>query len=62
MPLEFNQVFWPAATSATMKSIWPLRDPGTDWEMVLVWRRGGYLSHAAQAWLCLLYTSDAADE
>ncbi|MFY0480496.1 LysR family transcriptional regulator [Achromobacter marplatensis] len=31
----------------------PLRDPGTDWEMVLVWRRGGYLSHAAQAWLAL---------
>lgn len=31
----------------------PLRDPGTDWEMVLVWRRGGYLSYAAQAWLAL---------
>ena len=31
----------------------PLRDPGTDWEMGLVWRRGGYLSHAAQAWLAL---------
>lgn len=31
----------------------PLRDTGTDWEMVLVWRRGGYLSHAAQAWLAL---------
>ena len=31
----------------------PLRDPGTDWEMVQVWRRGGYLSHAAQAWLAL---------
>jgi hypothetical protein len=31
----------------------PLRDAGTDWEMVLVWRRGGYLSHAAQAWLAL---------
>lgn len=31
----------------------PLQDPGTDWEMVLVWRRGGYLSHAAQAWLAL---------
>ena len=28
-------------------------DPGTDWEMVQVWRRGGYLSHAAQAWLAL---------
>jgi len=31
----------------------PLRDSGTDWEMGLVWRRGGYLSHAAQAWLAL---------
>ncbi|KOF55204.1 LysR family transcriptional regulator [Achromobacter sp. DMS1] len=31
----------------------PLRDARTDWEMVLVWRRGGYLSHAAQAWLAL---------
>ncbi|CAB3924322.1 HTH-type transcriptional regulator GltC [Achromobacter anxifer] len=31
----------------------PLRDAGTDWEMVQVWRRGGYLSHAAQAWLAL---------
>ena len=31
----------------------PLRDAGTDWEMGLVWRRGGYLSHAAQAWLAL---------
>jgi len=31
----------------------PLRDSGTDWEMVLVWRRGGYLSYAAQAWLAL---------
>lgn len=31
----------------------PLDDPGTDWEIGLVWRRGGYLSHAAQAWLAL---------
>lgn len=31
----------------------PLQDAGTDWEMALVWRRGGYLSHAAQAWLAL---------
>lgn len=31
----------------------PLRDAHTDWEMGLVWRRGGYLSPAAQAWLAL---------
>lgn len=31
----------------------PLEDSGTDWDMGLVWRRGGYLSHAAQAWLAL---------
>ncbi|MFY2950982.1 LysR family transcriptional regulator [Achromobacter ruhlandii] len=31
----------------------PLRDARTDWEMGLVWRRGGYLSPAAQAWLAL---------
>lgn len=31
----------------------PLVEPGTDWELGLIWRRGGYLSHAAQAWLAL---------
>jgi DNA-binding transcriptional LysR family regulator len=31
----------------------PLDDPETDWDMGLIWRRGGYLSHAAQAWLAL---------
>ncbi|MGE8658809.1 MAG: LysR family transcriptional regulator [Achromobacter sp.] len=31
----------------------PLRDAHTDWQMGLVWRRGGYLSPAAQAWLGL---------
>ncbi len=31
----------------------PLRDAGTEWEMGLVWRRGGYLSQPAQAWLAL---------
>ncbi|MDR3511438.1 MAG: LysR substrate-binding domain-containing protein [Caulobacteraceae bacterium] len=30
-----------------------LTDPGMDWDMALIWRRGGYLSHAAQAWLDL---------
>lgn len=28
-----------------------LDEPMTDWHMAMVWRRGGYLSHAARAWL-----------
>lgn len=28
-----------------------LTDPGIDWDMAMVWRRGAYLSHAATAWL-----------
>jgi len=28
-------------------------EPDTVWHMALLWRRGGYLSHAAQAWLAL---------
>ncbi len=28
-----------------------LAEPLTPWEMCLIWRRGGYLSHAARAWL-----------
>lgn len=28
-----------------------LDEPLTQWNMALVWRRGGYLSHAARAWL-----------
>ncbi|HEY9855342.1 MAG TPA: LysR substrate-binding domain-containing protein [Stenomitos sp.] len=31
----------------------PLDEPNTDWRMALIWRRGGYLSHAARAWLDL---------
>ncbi len=31
----------------------PLEEPDMVWHMVLVWRQGGYLSHAAQAWLAL---------
>jgi len=27
--------------------------PAIYWHMALIWRRGGYLSHAAQAWLAL---------
>jgi DNA-binding transcriptional LysR family regulator len=30
-----------------------LDEPGTDWRIALVWRRGGFLSHAARAWLAL---------
>jgi DNA-binding transcriptional LysR family regulator len=30
-----------------------LDEPGTEWHMALIWRRGGYLSHAARAWLAL---------
>ncbi|MDR3535438.1 MAG: LysR family transcriptional regulator [Acetobacteraceae bacterium] len=30
-----------------------VEDAGMDWHMALIWRRGGYLSHAAQAWLAL---------
>lgn len=28
-----------------------LDEPHTQWEMSLLWRRGGYLAHAARAWL-----------
>ncbi|WP_114395642.1 LysR family transcriptional regulator [Oleisolibacter albus] len=31
----------------------PLVEPSMDWNMALIWRRGGYLSHAAKAWLSL---------
>jgi len=32
----------------------PLHEPELDWKMVIAWRRGGYLSVAAQAWLQLV--------
>ncbi|SHO66696.1 DNA-binding transcriptional regulator, LysR family [Pseudoxanthobacter soli DSM 19599] len=31
----------------------PLDEPGTDWTMAMIWRRGGYLSDAARAWLAV---------
>jgi DNA-binding transcriptional LysR family regulator len=31
----------------------PLAEPQTDWNIAMIWRRGGYLSHAAEAWLAL---------
>jgi DNA-binding transcriptional LysR family regulator len=30
-----------------------LSDPDTEWRLAMIWRRGAYLSHAAQAWLAL---------
>ena len=30
-----------------------LVDPGTEWHIAMIWRRGAYLSHAAKAWLAL---------
>jgi DNA-binding transcriptional LysR family regulator len=29
----------------------PLDEPKCQWRIALAWRRGGYLSHAARAWL-----------
>ncbi|PXC05422.1 LysR family transcriptional regulator, partial [Pseudomonas aeruginosa] len=31
-----------------------LREPDLRWDIAFIWRRGGYLSRAAQAWLELL--------
>ncbi len=31
-----------------------LCEPGTSWDLVLIWRRSGYLSHAAKTWLALV--------
>lgn len=38
----------------------PLAEPGTEWFLAMIWRRGGYLSHAAQAWLALLRETETA--
>lgn len=32
----------------------PLDEPGTEWIMTMAWRRGAYLSAAAEAWLALV--------
>lgn len=29
----------------------PLSEPHTDWHIAMIWRHGGFLSHAAKAWL-----------
>jgi len=31
-----------------------LDEPDTDWHIAMIWRRGGYLSHAGRAWLDLV--------
>jgi DNA-binding transcriptional LysR family regulator len=31
----------------------PIVEPSIDWRMSFIWRRGGYLPHAARAWLAL---------
>jgi DNA-binding transcriptional LysR family regulator len=30
-----------------------LDEPSTEWQLVMIWRRGAFLSHAAQAWLAM---------
>ena len=38
-----------------------LAEPETTWNLAMIWRRGGYLSHAAKAWLAVVrerYTKD----
>jgi DNA-binding transcriptional LysR family regulator len=32
----------------------PLSEPDVEWHMAMIWRRGGFLSHAAKAWLELV--------
>lgn len=32
----------------------PLHEPGVEWNMAMAWRRGAYLSPAAEAWLALV--------
>lgn len=42
----------------------PLDEPGTAWDMAVIWRRGAYLSAAARAWLDVvrdLYGGDNPD-
>jgi hypothetical protein len=33
----------------------PVIDPVMNWHMAFVWRRGGFLPHAARAWLELAH-------
>jgi DNA-binding transcriptional LysR family regulator len=38
-----------------------LAEPQTKWNPAMIWRRGGYLSHAAKAWLAIVRESRAKD-
>jgi DNA-binding transcriptional LysR family regulator len=38
-----------------------LAEPQTKWNPAMIWRRGGYLSHAAKAWLAIVRESYAKD-
>ncbi len=35
-----------------------LEEPQTDWQAAMIWRRGGYLSQAAKAWLAIMRELD----
>ena len=37
-----------------------LAEPQTEWHIAMIWRRGAYLPHAAQAWLALARETSAA--
>ena len=37
-----------------------LIEPQTEWHIAMIWRRGGYLSHAANAWLDLVHETYGA--
>ena len=38
-----------------------LAEPETTWNLAMIWRRGGYLSHAAKAWLAIVRERYAKD-
>jgi DNA-binding transcriptional LysR family regulator len=38
-----------------------LAEPQTEWHIAMIWRRGGYLSHAARAWLALARETHGED-
>ena len=44
------------ARSARIRTLL-LTEPDTEWRLAMVWRQGGYLSHAARAWLEMLQQS-----
>jgi DNA-binding transcriptional LysR family regulator len=40
----------------------PVVNPSMDWRIALIWRRGGYLSHAARAWLALAKSTGSVSD